>query len=178
MRTLPLLSLLGYLLLTGCGEPAPTAAAPAVATLLAPAGPPPVYADFAEVRPLFAQRNDTTYLINFWATWCKPCLEELPLLQQLQDARADDPLRVILVSLDTEAAAIDRIPAYLAGRAIDLPTVVLTDERRSWMRELDAHWDGALPTTFVYRNELRYVYRRNFRTLPDVTAAVAPLLGQ
>ncbi len=177
MRTLSPL-FLACLWLSGCGEPAPTTAAPAVVTLLAPAGPPPVYTDFAAVQPLFAQRNDTTYLINFWATWCKPCLEELPLLQQLQDERADDALRIILVSLDTEAGAIDRIPAYLKEGAITLPTVVLTDEQARWMRELDEHWDGSLPTTFVYRNELRYVYRRNFRTLPDVAAAVAPLLGQ
>ncbi len=173
-----LLPFLFLALLSTCGDPAPSEPAPPVSTLLAPAGPPPVYADYAEVSALFAQRNDTTYLINFWATWCKPCLEELPLLQQLQDSCSDAPLRVILVSLDTEAGAIARIPDYLSGRAIDLPTLVLTDERRTWMRALDENWDGSLPTTFVYRNALRYIYRRNFRTLPDAAAAVEPLLRQ
>ena len=173
-----LLSLLLPALFLSCGDAVPDTVAAPVSSLLAPAGPPPVYHDFEDLSALFSQRNDTTYLINFWATWCKPCLEELPLLQQLQDSRSEAPLRIILVSLDTEAGAIDRIPAYLAGRAISLPTVVLTDERQSWMRGLDEHWDGALPTTFVYRNDLRYIYRRNFRTLPDVAAAVEPLLRQ
>ncbi|NJB87715.1 thiol-disulfide isomerase/thioredoxin [Lewinella marina] len=172
MRLLFLTMVIAFL---GCEQP--TQVAP-VSQLIGPASAPPVYGSFEDVQPLFQQRNDTTYLVNFWATWCKPCLEELPLLQQLSDEHRDQPLEVILVSLDTEPGAIDRIPAYLASRNIDLPTLVLTDERKSWMRELDEKWNGALPTTFVYRNDLRYIYRRPFRTLPDVVGAVEPLLGK
>ncbi|WP_238749725.1 TlpA family protein disulfide reductase [Neolewinella maritima] len=137
---------------------------------------PRVYDRYEALAPILAQRNDTTYLINFWATWCKPCLDELPLLQELSD-ETDGPLRLILISLDTDTAAIARIPDYLARRGIDLPTVVLTDDRQDWKTALDEHWDGTLPTSFIYRNELRYIYRRNFRTLPDVREAVRPLLG-
>ncbi|WP_168797484.1 TlpA family protein disulfide reductase [Neolewinella litorea] len=166
-----------FFLAAWCGCSESPSVAP-VGDLLGPASAPPVYADYGELSPLFEQRDDTTYLINFWATWCKPCLEELPLLQQLNDERSGEALRVVLVSLDTEAGAIERIPTYLESRAIDLPTVVLTDERSSWKRELDEKWDGSLPTTFVYRNDLRYIYRRPFRTLPDVASAVEPLLGK
>jgi thiol-disulfide isomerase/thioredoxin len=137
-----------------------------------------VYDEFAGLADLFAQRNDTTYLINFWATWCKPCLDELPLLQEIERTYPDRPLEVLLVSLDTDPDAIARIPDYLDRRDIDLPTVVLTDQGSQWQRELDENWDGSLPTTFIYRNGLRYVYRRNFRTLPDVRDAVMPLLDR
>jgi thiol-disulfide isomerase/thioredoxin len=149
-----------------------------VSELLAPASAPPVYSDFREVSDLFAQRNDTVYLVNFWATWCKPCLEELPLLQEVQNRYADAPLRVILVSLDDKPEAIARIPDFLERRGVGLPTVVVTDRDEEWQRELDAKWDGSLPTTFIYRDALRYVYRRNFRTLPDILDAVAPLLDR
>ena len=167
-------ALLGLLALAACDSPTPPVAP--VSTLVAPADPPRVYTDYSELAGLFHQRNDTTYLINFWATWCKPCLEELPLLQELA-AGEDGPLEVVLVSLDTRPEAIARIPEYLAGHGIELPNVVLTDEGQAWKTALDEHWDGTLPTTFIYRNELRYVYRRNFRTLPDVREAVRPLLG-
>ncbi|MBB4078700.1 thiol-disulfide isomerase/thioredoxin [Lewinella aquimaris] len=163
----------------GCQEPVPVAS---LGDIIAPsvAGEeslPIVYQHYDEIAPIFSQRNDTTYVINFWATWCKPCLEELPLLNSLQRQYDDAALRVVLVSLDTETRAIARIPEYLNRRGIDLPTIVLTDERPSWMRDLDGNWNGALPTTFIYRNDLRYIYRRNFRTLPDVQEAVAPLIG-
>ena len=149
-----------------------------VASLIAPASSPKTYPDYAAVADLFRQPGDTTYVINFWATWCRPCLEELPLLQQLQDRRATEPLRVILVSLDTEAAAIDRIPAFLENNDIDLPTIVLTDESPQWQREIDEKWDGSLPTTLIYRKGLRYIYRRPFMSMPDLAAAVSPLLSQ
>jgi thiol-disulfide isomerase/thioredoxin len=149
-----------------------------VTEIVAPASAPSpaVYSDYAEVADLFAQRNDTTYLINFWATWCKPCIEELPLLEQVQQEYADDGLRVILVILDTKPEAIDRIPDFLARQQVSLPTIVLTDEGREWKRQLDQHWSGDLPTSFIYRKSLRYVYRRNFRTLLDVRQAVSPLI--
>ncbi len=149
-----------------------------VATIVSPASSPKLYADYAEVAPLFQQENDTTYLVNFWATWCKPCLEELPLLQQLGDQEANKPLEIVLVSLDTEPGAIKRIPAYLEQKGIDLATIVLTDDGTEWKRVLDEKWDGSLPTTLIYRNGLRYVYRRPFMSMPDLQAAVSPLLGQ
>ncbi len=173
MRTIG--ALFALLALAGCDTPTPPAAP--VSTLVAPAAPPRVYTDYNELADLFRQHNDTTYLINFWATWCKPCLEELPLLQELAEEERDAPLRVILVSLDTDTAAIARIPDYLVRQQVGLPNAVLTDERQEWKTALDEHWDGTLPTTFIYRNALRYVYRRNFRTLPDVREAVRPLLG-
>ena len=160
------------LLLWGCDD---RSEIPPFSSFFSPAAPPNVYATYAEIAPLLEQRNDTTYLVNFWATWCKPCLEELPLLQQLQE-ETEGPLRVVLVSLDDQPAAIARIPDYLAKRDIDLPTVVLTDGAQAWKTELDEHWDGSLPTSIIYRGGLRYVYRRNFRTLPDVREAVRPLL--
>ena len=166
---------MGLLALAACDSPTPPVAP--VSTLIAPADPPRVYTDYEELADLFRQRNDTTYLINFWATWCKPCLEELPLLQELATEKENRPLEIVLVSLDTRPEAIARIPDYLTGRGIDLPNVVLTDEGQDWKTALDEHWDGTLPTTFIYRNELRYIYRRNFRTLPDVREAVRPLLG-
>ena len=159
----------------GCAESPPV---PPVGELIAPASSPKKYAEYAALDPLFRQNDDTTYVINFWATWCRPCLEELPLLQQLQDEHGDAPLRVVLVSLDTEEGAIKRIPGFLANQRIDLPTVVLTDESAGWKRELDEKWDGSLPTTVIYRQGLRYVYRRPFMGWQDLVAAVDPLLRQ
>ncbi|WP_116106628.1 TlpA disulfide reductase family protein [Lewinella sp. IMCC34191] len=163
------------LLFGACGPADPV---PPVSTILSPASAPKIYQDYVAVAPLFEQQGDTTYLINFWATWCKPCLEELPLLQQLSEDHADDALQIILVSLDTEPSAIDRIPAYLKEQRIELPTIVLTDEGNEWKRNLDDKWDGSLPTTLIYRKELRYVYRRPFMSMPDVSGAVAPLVSQ
>ncbi len=136
-----------------------------------------VYDRFEDVAPLFQQRSDTTYVINFWATWCKPCREEIPYLQQLAREEADQKVVIVLVSLDTEAGAIARIPAFLQQTAPTLPSIVLTDEDPAWGKTIDRVWSGNLPTTIIYRKDLRFVYRRNFRTYPDLRAALDPFLG-
>lgn len=139
---------------------------------------PIVYENFADVAGLFNQQSDTTYLINFWATWCRPCREEIPLLQKLAREHADAKIQVVLVSLDTEPSAIERIPPFLEKEAPELPTIVLTDEDPAWGKTIDRVWSGSLPTTIIYRKDLRYVYRREFRTYVDLQGAVAPLIGE
>lgn len=144
---------------------------------LGTAGNPIVYENFDDVASLFYQESDTTYLVNFWATWCKPCREEIPLLQKLAKEKAGEKLQVVLISLDTEQSAIDRIPAFLQKEAPGLPAIVLTDEGQEWGKTIDRVWSGSLPTTIIYKKSLRYVYRREFRTYTDLVGAVEPLLG-
>ncbi len=145
-------------------------------TIAGPASQPPRYTDFSQVAPLFEQRGDTTFLINFWATWCKPCIEELPLLQRLADTESDIPLQLILVSLDTKPADVARVPDFLAKAGVTIPSLILSTEDTEWGRTFDRLWSGSLPTTLIYRNELQYVYRRAFATYPDLRSAVTPLL--
>ena len=144
---------------------------------LGTAARPVTYEKFDDVASLFQQQSDTTYVINFWATWCKPCREELPLLNQLAQEEKDKKLKVILISLDTEPSAINRIPAFLAGAAPDLSSIILTDEDPAWGKTVDRVWTGSLPTTIIYQRDRKYVYRRGFNTYPDVRAALDPLLG-
>lgn len=160
-------------LFVACDSP-PAAPLPVLGTARLPI----VYDNFADVESLFRQTNDTTYVVNFWATWCKPCREEIPFLQQLAREEASKKLQVVLVSLDTEDGAIGRIPAFLTEVAPDIPAIVLTDEDPSWGKTIDRVWTGSLPTTIIYRGELRYVYRRSFNTYVDVRRALEPLIGK
>jgi len=160
-------------LFIACETP-PAAPPPALGT----ANHPIIYDSFADVEALFHQTNDTTYVVNFWATWCKPCREEIPFLQQLAQEEADQKLRVVLVSLDTEDGAIARIPAFLNKAAPNLSAIVLTDEDPAWGKTIDRVWAGNLPTTIIYKGELRYVYRRSFNTYVDVRRALEPLIGK
>src|SRR5690606_33238818 len=47
-----------------------------------------------------ANGGDTTYVVNLWATWCEPCVAELPYFEQLQQTHSAQPLKIILLSLD------------------------------------------------------------------------------
>ena len=173
MRYLPLTLLLTTLLCT-CGPAKKTTAPPPA---LGTATNPVTYESFEEIAPLFEQANDTTYVINFWATWCQPCREEIKLLQELAEKTEGQPLEVVLISLDKEVKAFERIPGFLAETGPDLNSVILLDEDdATWGKTIDRVWSGSLPTTIIYKGQLRYVYRRAFNTLADLERAVEPLI--
>lgn len=102
-------------------------------------------------------------VVNFWATWCKPCLEELPWFEAL-DAE-DNGLRVITVNNDRERAPLD---AYLAQTALALPVVF--DPDNAIAKELEVR---AWPTSFLLDAEGRV--EDVFNAVPDIEALRAVL---
>lgn len=67
-------------------------------------------------------------VINFWATWCPPCREELPALQKLADEYADDDLVILLVDVQEPEELVRK---YLDARDVNLPCVLDEDGRLS-----------------------------------------------
>lgn len=115
----------------------------------------PIYAEFSEIEPLLRQQDGVTYLINFWATWCRPCIKEMPLLEQL---RAEDPnVRVIAVSLDKPRDVRTKMKDYLAESGLQLPVVAFTEQDyQTWIGRVSPDWGRAtIPATLVYQDGRR-----------------------
>ena len=55
---------------------------------------------YNELKPLLEKEDGKTYIINFWATWCAPCVKELPYFEKIKEEYADNNVEVLLVSLD------------------------------------------------------------------------------
>jgi len=93
--------------------------------------------------------NDTVYVVNFWATWCKPCIEELPYFEKLQATYKNQPLKVLLVSMDFES----KLPAVKTFASTHkLASEVYLAQRKSDQELIDAidkNWSGALPGTLI-----------------------------
>ena len=90
-----------------------------------------------------AELEGAPYLLNIWATWCAPCRDEMPALQRLHDAYADQGFRVIGVSVDDRGAA-DRIQAFANEFGISFP--VFHDETWAIM---DSYLLLGLPGSFL-----------------------------
>lgn len=99
-----------------------------------------------------AAEKDHIQVVNFWATWCAPCLKELPLFEQLNEERKD--IRVKLVSLDMDLDPNpDKVRNFVSRKKLKSEVIIL-DERdpNSWIDRLDKSWSGALPATLVINN--------------------------
>ncbi len=111
---------------------------------------------FDELEPLLHKVNDTTYIINFWATWCMPCRKELPEFEKIHKEYADQPVRVILISLDFPGQLESSLIPFLEKNDISARTILLDDpDSNSWIDRVDSGWTGSIPATLIYRNQNR-----------------------
>lgn len=100
--------------------------------------------------------QDTVYVVNFWATWCKPCIEELPYFEEAHSTFSKQKVRIILVSLDSPAE-LDRILLPFVKKKNLKSTILLLDEQNpnEWIDVIEPRWTGSLPATIIQNNRTK-----------------------
>lgn len=139
--------------------------------------PFPVFMSFAEFEPLLHLSNDTTYVVNFWATWCKPCVEELPFFEKLIAETANQPIKVLLVSMDFPKDFLRKLVPFVAERKLQRHVVALGDlDYDAWIGKVSEAWDGAIPFTLVYNKKSRAVKNTEFADYTELSSLVSSVL--
>ncbi len=119
--------------------------------------------DFDHFEPLLHQENDTTYVINFWATWCLPCVKELPAFEQANLEYKNQNFKMILVSLDFGKDVIKRVDEFRNKRQLSAEVLILDDpDANAWIPQIDKNWSGAIPATLIYRKNKWQFYAHSF----------------
>lgn len=137
----------------------------------------PVYDSFSELEPIFHQKTDTTYVINFWATWCKPCVKELPYFEALHETFAGQKMKVILVSLDFKKDIERKLIPFVKEHQLKSDVIALTDGKyNDWIDKVDGDWGGAIPVTIVYGPKGRKFIGEQFANAAELNDIVKSLL--
>lgn len=104
------------------------------------------------LQNLIQSKKEPVQIINFWATWCAPCVKELPLLEQINRERKD--VKVTLVSLDFDLDPNpDKVYKFIARKNIQSRVVILQErDPNSWINKVDKNWSGVLPATLIVNN--------------------------
>ena len=137
----------------------------------------PVYTSFDQLRPIFEYANDTTYIINFWATWCKPCVKELPYFEDLHEEFSDDKVKIILVSLDFENQIETKLKNFIEEKKLKSDVIAfLDDDYNSWIAEVEEQWDGAIPVTIIYNKEDRKFFMGEVKGYEELTGTIKAML--
>lgn len=99
----------------------------------------------------------TPLIINMWATWCMPCVKEIPyFLEEIKDHRKDS-LTILLVSLDFKEAFPASISSVAKKRKFNAPIVWLDETNADYFcPKIDAKWSGAIPATIFINNKTDY----------------------
>lgn len=122
----------------------------------------PAIIHMADVEAWEQADNDTLYVLNFWATWCKPCVAEMPYFEQIQKEMATQKVKVVFISMDFKSDYEKRLLPFLARKKLH-SLVVLLDEPKynDWIDEISPAWSGAIPATLFVQ------HRRNIRTFHE-----------
>lgn len=126
----------------------------------------PTY-NFEELEKQLPQTDDKVYVVNFWATWCAPCVEELPFLTMLDEKEKE--VEVILVSLDMPKMKDTHLKPFVEKNKIKSKVMLLDDPySNKWIPKIDENWDGAIPATLIYNSKKKKFYPKKFDTYQEL----------
>lgn len=126
-----------------------------------------VYEKFEAFEKAILKEDDNTYVINFWATWCAPCIKELPYFEQLH---TEDPkVKVILVSLDSRKDLEKKLIPFVARKQLTAEVILLSDkDYNAWLDKIDATWSGAIPATLIISGKRKLFAEREFDNFTEL----------
>jgi thiol-disulfide isomerase/thioredoxin len=119
--------------------------------------------NFDDFQKRVFQNNDTLYVVNFWATWCKPCVAELPYFENQRTEFSSLPVRIILISLDFKKD-MERMSEFALKKDLKSEIVLLSAGNPDvWIDRISPQWSGAIPATaFFKNNKLVHFYEGEF----------------
>lgn len=118
---------------------------------------------YERFEKFFHANNDTTYIINFWATWCKPCVEELPHFEELYQHYKNEKVRLVLVSLDFEKELKTKLLPFIKEKNLQGEVVVLQQKGMDkWIDMVAPSWSGSIPATVIYKKDKRAFFEKMF----------------
>ncbi len=118
--------------------------------------------DRAEFKNVLNKESDKVQVINFWATWCAPCVEELPAFEQV-GSEYRDQIDIILISLDDSENIDSKVNPFFQANEIRSNVVLLDDPYAAeWIPLVDPHWDGAIPVTLIKSSTKTRFYNQTF----------------
>lgn len=127
--------------------------------------------DFAHLEPLLHQNDDKIHVVNFWATWCAPCVKELPYFESLTQNQSN--IDVLLVSMDFPNEVESRLIPFIKKKNIQSKVVLLDDSNENeWIPKVNQNWKGAIPVTIIYNKNKRNFYEQSF-TLKELETEIA-----
>jgi len=108
----------------------------------------------AEIQTLFDSLKGKVVMVNFWATWCPPCVKEFPELVKLRNDYKDMDFELVFISLD-EASELDKkLKPFLKKQGVDFTSYLgIFPKPEELMEFIDKKWQGEIPVTYVYDKE-------------------------
>ncbi|MCB0457670.1 MAG: TlpA family protein disulfide reductase [Flavobacteriaceae bacterium] len=122
----------------------------------------PIY-NFDGFEESYLEKPHGIYVINFWATWCKPCVKELPAFEKLHENYKNKGVEVILVSLDFPDKLQSGVIPFIEKHQLKSDVILLDDpDANSWIPKVSEDWSGAIPATVLVKDGKKVFFEKSF----------------
>ena len=119
--------------------------------------------DFNGFKKFLNKKDDKIYVINFWATWCAPCVKELPYFEDINQVYQSKNVEVILVSLDFPHLYDSKLKPFIKDKNIKSKVIALDDaDMNTWIPLIDKNWSGSIPATIIYNKNDSKFFEQSF----------------
>ncbi len=107
--------------------------------------------EFKDFEELMANEKGNVVLVNLWATWCKPCVHEMPMLEKLHQNYKDKGMKVVALSIDEVSKADSLVIPFWEERNFSMDNYLITHhDPGAFVNKIDPLWLGLLPTSFIF----------------------------
>ena len=133
------------------------------------------WVDFTHFDSLYLKKEiSKTQVFNFWATWCKPCVMELPYFLALEEKWKDAPIEFYYVSLDFPNKLEKTLFPFMIKNKMSSMVIVLDQKDvNNWMQNIHANWSGALPATLIRTKEESLFYEDSFHSVDELETFIS-----
>ncbi|MEZ4912283.1 MAG: redoxin domain-containing protein [Saprospiraceae bacterium] len=128
-----------------------------------------IFETFDALETYIKESQETTYVINFWATWCGPCVKELPYFEEVNNKLKYRNVKVLLVSLDFLNQIDSHLIPFIKKSSIASEVWLMKDRKYdTWIEKVDPSWTGAIPATLVVKGESRVFKEGEFHSEEEI----------
>lgn len=133
---------------------------------------------FDKIEKILEKKSSSLQIYNFWATWCKPCIVEMPYFEELSQSRKDK-IEMNFISLDYADNVESKVKPFLAKKNIKSNVYLLDDiDYNAWIDKVDPRWSGAIPATvFITPSGKKIFYEKEFKK-EELEKLIESLLNQ
>ena len=98
--------------------------------------------------------SDTTYIVNFWATWCAPCVKELPDFDSINTTYKNEKVKMLLVSMDFKEDLKTKLIPFIVAKKLKSEVLLLDEVNGNYfIPKVSDQWSGAIPATLIVNNQ-------------------------
>jgi len=122
-----------------------------------------IVVDYDGLKPYLNKKDDQLHVVNFWATWCAPCVKELPYFEALRETYPNETIDILLVSLDFPNKYESKLLPFMEKHQLKSEVIALDDTNQNrWIPAINENWSGAIPATIIYNGKQRKFYEQPF----------------